>query len=176
MRGISVGVVLGIACAAVLIRGGDVRAQPCACNSDVTTLGGSGVNAVDLAVVRDCINGTCGQCNNSSCDVDCDSDVDYYDAGVVACAFEGQSNCCSEPAGVCVDTQNGPPGPQCVITTDNYCNVFDGTWNPPGALCINNALVPTVSTWGLLALALGTLIAATLILQRRRAVSSVASH
>ena len=141
-----------------------VAGPPCPCNSDVSTLGGSGVNAIDVDVVRDCINGICGQCVND-CDVDCDGDVDYYDAGVVSCAFQGQSNCCSEPEGACTGANNNTPA--CVNTTDNYCNVFSGTWHGDESLCVNGVLVPTVSTWGLLALGISILIAATLVIQRR---------
>ncbi len=145
-------------------------ADPCPCNSDVSNLGGLGVNAVDIAVVRDCINGICGQCVNS-CDVDCDGDVDYYDAGVVSCAFEGNSNCCAESDGACTNTTSGPPGPPCVVTTDNYCSVFAGTWHGDLSTCRGDEAiqVPTVSTWGLLTLALSVLTAGTIVVQRRSA-------
>ncbi len=148
-----------------------VAGPPCPCNSDVSTLGGSGINVIDVAVVRDCINGICGQCVND-CDVDCDGDVDYYDAGVVSCAFQGQMNCCSEPDGACTGASNGTPA--CVNTTDNYCDLFSGTWHGDESLCANGVLVPTVSTWGLLALGISILIAATLVLQRRALCQVVA--
>jgi len=166
-----VGIFLVVSLAVALAHPHDVVAGPCACNSDVSNLGGSGVNAVDIAVVRDCINGICGQCVND-CDIDCDGDVDYYDAGVVSCAFQGQINCCSEPEGACTGANNNTPA--CVNTTDNYCNVFSGTWHGDESLCVNGVLVPTVSTWGLLALGISILIAATLVIQRRALCGVVA--
>ncbi len=161
----SVGSFVGASVVAVIAQPAYVAAGPCACNSDVNN--SAGTNVIDIAIVQDCARyGNCAGCVNS-CDIDCDGDVDYYDTGVAACAFEGQTNCCSEPAGTCANTTQGPPGPECVVTTDNYCSVFAGTWYADPNRCVNNVLVPTVSTWGLLALALGTLIAATLVIQRR---------
>jgi|CXWL01.1.fsa_nt_gi hypothetical protein len=144
-------------------------AEPCACNSDVSNLGGVGINIIDVAVVRDCINGICGQCVNS-CDVDCDGDVDYYDAGVVSCAFNGNPNCCAEVDGACTGANNATP--PCVVTTDDYCSVFSGTWHSDLSICQGDTAIdiPAASTWGMAALTLSTLIAATIVLQRQRQV------
>lgn len=168
MQGKSVGTLVGAIAIVALTQGGTVVAAPCSCNSDVNNShGGAVTNVIDVVIVQDCAKlGNCAGCVNS-CDIDCDGDVDYYDAGVAACAFQGETNCCSEPAGTCANTTQGPPGPECVVTTDNYCSVFDGTWYADPSSCVNNMLVPAVSTWGLLALTLGTLIAATLVIQRR---------
>ena len=153
-----------LSCLIVAAWDGVAVAGPCACNSNVDNNGF--VNIIDVVIVRDCINGLCGQCVNS-CDVDCDGDVDYYDAGVVSCAFQGQSNCCSEVDGACAGA--GSQTPPCVLTTDNYCSVFSGTWHGDLSFCEgDNAVdVPAASTWGLAALTLSTLIAATLVLRRR---------
>ncbi|MDO8632007.1 MAG: hypothetical protein Q7R41_16100, partial [Phycisphaerales bacterium] len=113
-------------------------------------------------------NGLCGQCVNS-CDVDCDGDVDYYDAGVVACAFDGFSNCCTKADGACTGANNGVGGPLCVVTTDNYCTLFTGTWHGDLTICQgDNAIdIPAASTWSLVALAISVLIASTIILRNR---------
>ena len=145
-------------------------AGTCPCNADVSDQGSAGINVTDVAVTADCARlGSCAQCVNS-CDVDCDGDVDYYDAGVVSCAFQGQSDCCSEPDGAC--TGAGSSTPPCVLTTDNYCDLFGGTYHGDDSICVGNSAVevPAVSTWGLIALALGTLIAATMIVRRDAAV------
>jgi hypothetical protein len=139
---------------------------PCSCNADVSNLGGVGVNIIDVVTTADCARiGSCGGCVNS-CDVDCDGDVDYYDAGVVSCAFQGQSNCCTEPDGACTGATNSTP--PCVLTTDNYCDVFSGTYHGDNTICVgNNAVdVPAASTWGLAAMSLGTMIAGTILLRR----------
>ena len=141
-----------------------VSAGPCACNSDVNN--NSVVNVIDVAIVKDCINGiNCGMCVNS-CDVDCDGDIDYYDAGVVTCAFGGKPNCCAEPDGACTGALNTPP---CVLTTDNYCSLFTGTWHGADSICVGNEAVdiPATSTWGLVAMTLGVLIASTVVIRRR---------
>jgi hypothetical protein len=137
---------------------------PCACNSDVTNNGS--VQITDIASVRDCINGLCGQCM-SSCDVNCDGNVDFYDAGVVACAFNGNPNCCAEADGACTGANNATP--PCVVTTDDYCSVFSGTWHGDLTACEgDNAIdIPAVSTWGMSALVLSMLITATLLLLKR---------
>jgi hypothetical protein len=143
----------------------------CACNGDVNNSGS--VNASDIAIVKDCISGVnCGSCVNS-CDVDCDGDIDYYDVGVVACYHQGQSNCCSEPDGACTGAGDTPP---CVLTTDNYCSVAGGTWHGNNSICVGAEAVeiPTVSTWGLLALGISILTAATLVIRRRALGKAVA--
>jgi hypothetical protein len=125
-----------------------------------------GTNVIDVAIVTDCAKlGSCGGCV-SSCDVDCDGDTDYYDGGVVACAFQGESNCCSKPDGACTGAGSGLP--PCMLTTSNYCGMFSGTYHGDNTICVGNEVleIPAASSWGLVSLALGTLIAATILLRR----------
>ncbi len=144
-----------------------VVAEPCACNSNVDN--NDFVNAIDIDIVKNCVTGVnCGLCVNS-CDVDCDGDIDYYDAGVVACAHQGQSNCCSEPDGACTGANATPA---CVLTTDNYCSVASGTWHGANTICSGNEVIeiPAASTWGLIAMTISLLAVATIVLQRRAPV------
>jgi len=158
----SVGVLLVVLIAAALARPHDAVAGPCPCNGDVNNNGS--VTALDVAIVKDCITGAnCGLCVNS-CDLDCDGDIDYYDVGVVACYHQGQTNCCTEPDGACTGANATPA---CVLTTDNYCSVASGNWHGDATTCYGEGDVPTLSTWGLFALTLSILIAATLLIQRR---------
>jgi len=140
---------------------------PCGCDSDVNNVGG--VDAVDVAIIADCArDGTCGGCVDS-CDVDCDGDVDYYDAGVAACAFQGFSDCCNDADGACTGaTVSGTP--PCILTTDNLCGLFGGTYQGDNTICVGDQAVdiPAASTWGLAVMSLGLVIGATLLLRPAR--------
>ncbi len=164
----SVGILLVVSVAAALAHPHHVVAGPCACNTDVNNShGGTVTNVIDVAIIHDCARiGSCAGCVND-CDVDCDGDVDYYDAGVAACAFQGQSNCCSEPDGACTGASNNTP--PCVVTTDNFCNLFTGTWHGDLSVCAGNEAVniPAASTWGLIVLAMTLMTASTLLIRRR---------
>ena len=160
--------VLGVAAVVVICAATDrtlAGPGPCACDTDVNNI--FGTNPVDVAIVTDCTRlGSCGGCV-SSCDVDCDGDVDYYDVGVVACAFQGAPSPCTAPAGAC--TGAGINLPPCILTTEHYCAGFtSGTYHGDGTICVgNNAVdVPAASTWGLVAMSLGTMIAATIVLRK----------
>lgn len=138
---------------------------PCTCDTDVNNVGGT--NAIDIAIVSDCARiGSCGGCV-SSCDVDCDGDVDYYDAGVVACTFQGFSNCCSDADGACTGASSGTP--PCVQTTDNWCGLFSGTYHGNDTVCVGDEAVqiPAASTWGLVTMSFALMIGATVMLRSR---------
>ncbi|MFH1109641.1 MAG: hypothetical protein V1790_10670 [Planctomycetota bacterium] len=172
MRSTPLGILVCASVFVMLAQPPSVLAGTCACNSDVSNNGS--VQFIDVVIVAECARtGTCTGCVND-CDIDCDGDVDYYDAGVAACAFDAQSNCCAEADGACTGANNSTPA--CVITTDNFCSLFSGAWHGNNSICVGAEAVeiPTVSTWGLLALGVSILIAATLVIQRRALCKAVA--
>lgn len=141
----------------------------CACNPDVNNSGG--LNVVDVAIIADCANQLgCAACINS-CDVDCDGDVDFVDAGAAWCAFTASPNCCELPDGAC--THNEPGFPSCVVTDQDMCidtpGLFEGTYHGDNTICLDGEVVqiPAVSEWGLAALSLLMLTGGTLIMRSR---------
>ncbi len=167
MRAISVACVfavcleIGLLTSPVAASEGGAVAGPCACDTDVDNVGGT--NAMDIDKVVNCINGSCAACL-SSCDVDCDGDVDYVDAGVTTCAHQGFLNCCvNVQPGACF---NGNMLPTCVNTTSHFCGFAGGTYVGNGTSC---AEVPAVSTWGLIVMALLTVGAGSVVVVRKNA-------
>lgn len=132
---------------------------PCPCNGEIN--GSAPLNMVDVLTVLDCANEVCNQCANS-CDANCDGYVDYIDMGVVACRFQGLPNCCSRPSGACLNAQALPT---CAITLQSGCDVLQGTYMGDGTTCSILGSVPAASSWGLIALVLLLMTAATLVIE-----------
>ncbi len=141
----------------------------CPCEGNVN--GSVNIDAVDLDITLDCIDGDCAACTND-CDVNCDGEVDHVDFGVVECQFEGRSDCCDLPAGAC-DGVDNLALPTCMDTLEVACDRFEGTWHGRLSICqVDGVLaVPAANTWGLIALMLAMLSAGSVIVQRRRSVS-----
>ncbi len=145
---------------------GTAIADTCPCNGNVN---GGPMNVIDVAIILDCVSlGLCGACTVSSCDVDCDGAVDYVDAGVAACQFQEQTDCCNKPDGACTGAVSNAI-PPCAVTLEALCGLFSGTFHGDRTVCegANVIDIPAVSTWGALALSLSVLSAGTLVLRRR---------
>jgi hypothetical protein len=114
----------------------------CACDADVDNNGFT--NIVDVARILDCARGvSCSACSGG-CDVDCDGNVDFADAGAAWCEFQGGgSYCCNEAIGAC-NTSN-PLYPPCLLTTERACEdplLFAGTYLGDNSTCSDVCSVP----------------------------------
>ncbi|NOS99438.1 MAG: hypothetical protein HOP29_02300 [Phycisphaerales bacterium] len=151
----------------------------CPCEPDVNNSGGP-ITILDVVVILDCVRGVnCAPCVNS-CDVNCDGEIDYVDAGVVWCGFQGDINCCSKPTGVCVIENDVPPDmfPDCFITLQAMCEFFatqdDGEYLGDGSQNRFCREVPTSTQWGGLVLVLAVLAAGVLAVGKRARTASSA--
>lgn len=141
--------------------------DPCLCDGDVN--GAAPLNVIDVLAVLDCAEDNCSNCVDS-CDVNCDGYVDHVDTGIVTCQFYGLSDCCNKPSGACVNPEQVLP--PCSTTSEQACDLFGGTYRGHGTYCVDGVVVPTMSAWGLLAMVLLTLAAATTLISRRRDIES----
>ena len=148
-------------------------AAGCPCETDVFDLDGNpGVtNVSDIQIALDCAMGICEFCT-SDCDVNCDSTVDYIDAGVVGCAVMGVPDCCSKPTGACTGAAHLPP---CAVTLQVWCESGpeDGTYRGDGSFCNGDVAVavPAVGGFGLLVIAASIIAAGAWIMRKRSAVA-----
>ncbi len=116
----------------------------CTCNADVDDSGR--VEVLDWIAIRDCLAGDCSGCVNS-CDVNCDGAVDDGDAG---------PDVLGDDSSVWKCFFLGLPAEQCCA--QDCCSDLR-------APAVGH--IPTVSTWGLVVLALVLASAATLLIRRR---------
>lgn len=138
----------------------------CTCDGDAD--GNGAVNAIDVDIVRSCVEGNCANCTNANgCDVNCDGTVDYIDFGVALCQSQGNLNCCDEPDGACTDVTGFTGLPACITTLEIICTgTAAGTFHGPNTACAGDQVIdiPATSQWGLLGLALLVLIGGTILL------------
>lgn len=138
--------------------------DPCDCDGEVdgeSPFGSVDIN--DITAIIDCASDDCDRCVES-CDVDCNGVVDLIDMGVATCNFYGKSNCCDEPSGACRPELLPSP---CTVTTPDGCDLLEGVYAGDGTYCAEGVVVPTTSAWGLAALVLGLVAAASVILRAR---------
>lgn len=151
-------------------------AGDCPCEHDINNDGTINVN--DPLTIATCLNGDCSGCVNS-CDVNCDGTIDLVDFGVSWCQFEVNpgfedfESCCNEPTGACLmpdDRFN--IFPECSITLQGACE-FHAEQNGAGEYLGDGTTlaacgIPAVSQWGLVALTLVLVTAATILIRRSR--------
>lgn len=144
----------------------EALAGVCACNADVNDNGS--INTIDGGTVFTCAGGgTCGGCVNS-CDVDCSGEVDFTDFSMVYCQqLGGGPACCEMETGACSGLPANHNG-GCADYHEAVCAQYEGTtYHGDNTSCINGQPVeiPAASAWGLTALGILLLIAATLTLR-----------
>lgn len=111
---------------------GELEVVSCLCNADVNNNGF--VNAIDEAIVLDCIHGNCGGCVND-CDVNCDGAIDWVDMGVVRCKLMGFLDCCNAATGACLGMNVGTDYEPCQVTTTMTCSRYLGTYLGNDSTC-----------------------------------------
>ena len=155
-------------------------AGDCPCEHDINNDGTIDVN--DPLTIATCLDGDCSGCVNS-CDVNCDGTIDLVDFGVSWCQFEVNpgfedfESCCSEPTGACVIREDTTGiFPACSITLQGVCDFFGARIDAGEYLGDGTTLaacgIPAVSEWGLVALTLVLVTAATILIRRSRHVAA----
>ncbi len=145
---------------------------PTPCDTDVNCSGGPDIDDINTAM--SCASaGDCAACTSPNhCDIDLNGEVDFVDVAAAYCTlFAPAPDCCAVPVGACETQSHG-----CIETTQAFCTGFfvtGGVYQGNGTACPNTEPIPTVSQWGLVAMTLLLMTAATLVMRGRGAVGSL---